>query len=284
MKNPFQRGENGGGSFLPQEYVERKAEMRANLLCLSLFGVVMFGVVGAFFVTNRQWLTVKRSREAIASQYALEAARIEQLKLLEKQRAEIVQRAEVSNSLIEHVRRSVLLGELANRKPDEITLLEVQLIGKRIVDKPKDPAPVTPAATQQTKNLSAKSGNVAMIHVPQGKPDAAEKVAPPRFDHTIKLTGVAKSNTNIADYLASLKACPLLDNVDLKYIKETTIEKLELRKFELEAAIRRDADTGGMEVATGKTPEGMPGSDPTRMRSGVQAKPSITVVQPKGEE
>jgi Tfp pilus assembly protein PilN len=282
MRNPFQRSDHGGGSFLPQEYVERKAEMRANLLCLGLFGVVMFGVVGAFFVTNRQWLTVKRSREAIASQYALEAARIEQLKLLEKQRAEIVQRAEVSNSLIEHVRRSVLLGELANRKPDEITLLEVNLIGKRIVEKPKDAAPAAPS--QQTKSLGAKSGTVAMIQVPQAKTDAPEKVAPPHFEHTIKLTGVAKSNTNIADYLASLKACPLLENVDLKYIKETTIEKLELRKFELEAAIRKDADTGGMEVAKTKEPEGMPGSDPARMRTGGQSKSAITVVHPKGEE
>src|SRR3954469_13856228 len=134
MMNPFQSafgGGKGGGSFLPQEYVERKAELRANLLCLGLFGVVMFGVVGAFFVTNRQWLKVKQSREAIASQYAQEAARIEQLKLLERQKAEIVQKAEVSTALIERVRRSVLLSELANRKPDDVTLLEVQLTGKR---------------------------------------------------------------------------------------------------------------------------------------------------------
>jgi Tfp pilus assembly protein PilN len=267
--------------------------MRANLLCLGLFGVVMFGVVGAFFVTNRQWLAEKRDRERIAGQYAQEAARIEQLKLLEKQRAEIVQRAEVSNALIEHVRRSVLLSELANRKPDDVTLLEVALTGKRIVDQPKD-KPTTPAPTQQVKNLGAKAGNVAMIQVPPQKDKEPEKVAPPRVEHTVKLTGVAKANTNIADYIASLKACPLLDNVDLKYIKETTIEKVELRKFELEAALRKDADTRGMEVVDTKPVEGMPGADPVRTRSGAAAAPAaapnksskstVTVVHPKGEE
>lgn len=282
MRNPFLRGDSGSGSFLPQEYVERKAELRANLLCLALFGVVMFGVIGAFFVTNRQWLTVKRARESIAAQYAAEAAKIEQLKLLEKQKAEIMQKAEVSTALIERVRRSVLMGEISNRKPDDITLLEVSMTGKRVKEEPV--ASSTPApAVQQVKNLSGKGSTVAMIQTPAEKPRQAERIMPPRFEHTIKLTGVAKSNTNIADYLAALKACPLLENVDLKYIKETTIDKLELRKFELEAVVRKDADTRGMETAETRQPEGMPGSDPGRLKS-AESKPSITVVHPKGEE
>jgi Tfp pilus assembly protein PilN len=283
MKNPFKRSEQGSGSFLPQEYVERRAELRGNLLCLALFGVVMFAVVGAFFVTNRQWLTVKRSRDAIASQYAQEAARIEQLKLLEKQKAEIMDKAEVSTALIERVRRSVLLSELANRKPDEVTLLEVSLTGKRFQETPVA-QPTGPQPGGGVKNLAGKPSNISTIQVPQAKDKAPDKVMPPRFEHTVKLVGVARTNNDIADYIASLRACTLLDNVDLKYIKETTIEKLELRKFELEAAIRKDADTRGMEVAdTGKKPaQGMPGADPSKMRPTPQSKPSVTVVHPKG--
>src|ERR1043165_5598637 len=250
MRNPFLRGDSGGGSFLPQEYVERKAEMRANLLCLGLFGVLMFAVVGAFFVTNRQWLQVKRSREAIASQYAAEAAKIEQLKLLERQKNEIVQKAEVSTALIEQVRRSVLMSELANRKPEEITLLEVVLTGKRVQDAPQAQGP--PVNVQQVKSLSAKTSTVATIVTATTEKAKTEKIMPPRFEHTLKLTGVAKANNDIADYIAALKACTILDNVDLKYIKETTIEKVELRKFELEASIRKGADTRGMEAAAAK--------------------------------
>lgn len=281
MKNPFLRSAEFSGSFLPQEYVERKAELRANLLCLLLFGVVMFGVIGAFFVTNRQWLTVKRSREAIAAQYAQEAAKIEQLKLLEKQKAEIMEKAEVSTALIERVRRSVLMSELSNRKPDDITLLEIALVGKRIQDQPPPAPPRGPTAQPPaTKNLSGKSGTVATIQTPDKK-DKPEKVSAPRFESTLKLTGVARGNNDIADYLAALKACTLLENVDLKYIKETSIDKLDLRKFELEATIRHDADTRGMEVADQKPAEGMPGADPGRAKAN---KPSITVVTPKRDE
>ena len=43
----------------------------------------------------------------------------------------------------------------------------------------------------------------------------------------------------------------------MKYIKDTTIDKLDLRKFELEAVIRSDADTRGMEVADEKPAQGM---------------------------
>lgn len=284
MRNPFTRPDLGMGSFLPQEYVERRAELRANLLCLALFGVVMFGVVGAFFVTNRQWLTVKRARDAIAAQYAQEAARIEQLKLLERQQAEIMDKAEVSTALIERVRRSVLMSELANRKPDEVTLLEVVLTGKRVQEAP--PPSALPPPTQ-VKNLGNKPGAVAMMTTPGEKPRASARVMPPRFEHTIKLVGVASTNNNVADYIASLKACPLLDGVDLKSIKETTIDKVELRKFELEAVIRRDADTRGMETAeleNARPIEGMPGDDPTRTRTGGKPKSSITVVPPKPEE
>ena len=37
MRNPFQRTDPGSGSFLPEDYVARKAELRANLRasCIS---------------------------------------------------------------------------------------------------------------------------------------------------------------------------------------------------------------------------------------------------------
>jgi hypothetical protein len=90
LKNPFARNDGSGGSFLPHDYVTRKAELRANLLCLALFGVVMFGVIAAFFVTNRQWLQVREAQRTITTQYSQEAAKIDQLSRLESQKAEIM--------------------------------------------------------------------------------------------------------------------------------------------------------------------------------------------------
>lgn len=277
MKNPFVRSETPAGSFLPEEWVERRAEIRANILCLTLFAIVMAGVVGAFFVTSRQWLQVKRARDTIAAQYAQEAARIEQLKFLEKQRSEIIQRAEVSTALIERVRRSVLLSELANRKPDDITLLEVVLTGKRVQDPPPQAQATPPAsgsATGPLQSLGGKGGVSATIRTVQAPRPEQEKVRPPRFEHAVRLTGVARDNASIADYLSALKACPLLENVDLKYIKEATIDKQEMRQFELEAGLRRDADTRGMESVRSGPVRGMPGDDPVRRA------PSGVIVHP----
>src|SRR5204863_10208748 len=108
--------------------------------------------------------------------------------------------------------------------------------------------------------------NISTIQT-SAAPKAPEKVMPPRFEYTIKLIGVARANNDVADYIQALKGCPLLDNVDIKTIKETLIDKVELRKFELEATIRAAADTSGMEVAdkAQKAIQGMPGADPNKM-------------------
>ncbi|MBX3377596.1 MAG: PilN domain-containing protein [Phycisphaeraceae bacterium] len=261
MWKPFVRPDQQGASFLPQDYVARKAEMRANLICLGLFGVVMFGVIAAFFVTNRQWLHVRRSQQAITAQFSQEAIKIEQLKQLEKQKNEMMEKAEITTALVERVPRSILMAELITRMPDDITLLELTLVSKRIKDTPPPKEATKTTTSPQIKTLSsaAKPGTGKSVEPP--KP---EKVTPPRFEYTLKLVGVARVNNNIADYIQALKNCPLLENTDLKYIKEVTIEKMDLRKFEIEASIRKDADARGMEPLKDLNARGAPGASPTR--------------------
>jgi Tfp pilus assembly protein PilN len=298
------RLDSSGGSFLPADYVARKAEMRANLLCLSLFGVVMFCVVAAFFVTNRQWLQVRREQENITKQYSKESTKIEQLNLLKEQKTEMLEKAEITTALIEKVPRSRLLTELVNRMPQDITLLELALVSKRI----KDPA-VAPTAggdkgpaiksLAPVKSASAPAAGPrrpgAPAPVSKDPKPAPEKPQAPKFEYTLQLTGVAKVNASIADYISALKACPFLDGVDLKYIKETTIEKLELRKFEIQATIKPDADARDMTTPNELISSGAVGADPARSAEAVVDKggkkkpklPSLTVHtsgQKPGEE
>lgn len=273
MRNPFLRDEQSG-SFLPSDYVNRKAEMRANLICLGLFGVVMFAVVSAFFVTNRQWLQVRSAQKSITVQYTQEAAKIEQLKRLEQQKSEMMTKAEVTTALIEKVPRSILLAELITRMPADLTLLELQLVSKRIKEAPagKPGAGVGGGI----KNLSGKpAGSQAGKVTPEAKAEETEKVAPPKFDFTLRLQGVGRSNQNIADYLQSLKQCTLLESVDLKYIKETTIDKMDLRKFEIEITLKKDADARGIAPIENLTSAGAPGESPT--------KPMVVAPTPGGK-
>jgi hypothetical protein len=282
MRNPFLKAEQSGGSFLPQEYVARKNEMRANLVCLSLFGVVMFGVVAAFFVTNRQWLQVKAQQKSVTVQYTQEGAKIEQYKRLEAQKSEMMDKAEITTALVEKVPRSKLMSEVVTRMPKDITLLEVQLIGKRIKDVPgqQQPAAMAPGAI---KTLGGKpSAQISGAKIPAAPPPSKERISAPRLEFTLKLIGVARVNQDVSDYLTSLKACSILENVDLKIIKETTIEKLDLRRFEIEASIRKDADARGLEHVDLRTLTvgGVPGTDPTRA-GGAPGNVSISNVPEK---
>ncbi len=289
MKNPFLRVDQSNASFLPQEYVARKNELRANLFCLGLFGVVMFGVISAFFVTNRQWLTVRDQQKAITVLHTKEAAKIEQYKRLEEQKSDMMQKAEITTALVEKVPRSKLISEIVTRMPKDITLLEVNLVSKRLKEAPPAPSmgvglPGGKGGPGQIRTLGGKPpGGIAAAKGPAApKPEEKkERIAAPKFEFTVKLVGVARVNTDVADYLQSLKACSVLDNVDLKYIKETTIEKLDLRKFEIEATIRKDADARGLEHVDLRTATagGVVGADPKRSGGSGSAATTVNVTE-----
>ncbi len=267
MNNPFKKpagSASAGGSFLPGEYVTKKTETRASLIGLSLFGVVMLGVVGAFFMSNRRWANIRQERELINTHYTQEAQKIEQLKQLETQRGQMMDKAGVVAALIEKVPRSILMAELTQRMPKDVTLLEMELKSKRL-DKEKSvadsAAAVGKAAASKVKNLSsnakdapkktdaksdpkAKADSKAKGKGKDGKDGAAEapKVVAPNFEFTMTLGGVAGVNNDIASYLGNLQSCPLFESVELQYIKESMMNDLSLRRFEITAKLKPEAD------------------------------------------
>ncbi|MDX2016829.1 MAG: PilN domain-containing protein [Planctomycetota bacterium] len=228
------------GGFLPQDYVEKKAEVRASLLGGIMFLLVMGGVAGAYLVTTGRWSEIRSQQSVIDEAYEAEAKKIDQLKALEAQRTTMLEKAEIVTSLIEPVPRSVLLAELMLRMPSGVSLLDFELKGKR-VDPPAPPPPTT-----GTKSLSGSQPRGAVTPTSGGKDGKAEppkpKVQAPRFDVKVKITGVAKAQGEIADYLAALNSCDLLEKVELLYIQDTIIKDVDLRKFEIEAMIRPGAD------------------------------------------
>ncbi len=102
---------NTNASFLPDDYLDQKAERRTNLISLVLFAVVMLGVFLAFLVTNQKWSDVKNHQERINAHYQEAAQQITELVELEEQKSEMLLRAEIAAALVERVPRSVLLAE-----------------------------------------------------------------------------------------------------------------------------------------------------------------------------
>lgn len=230
--------------FLPEDYIQRKAENRSNAISLVLFGVVMFCVIGAFLVTNRQWSTVRARQADINQQYAAETKKIEQLKTLEAQKAEMMEKAEITTGLIERVPRSILLAELINRMPDRVVLTEVQLASKRVKDRDTGKADPKKKDDPKAKSLAGKGapkGGKAKEAPPPEKP------RPPRLEFTMALNGLAASDEDVADFQSGLRACGLLDRVDVVSSQATTVDEVPMRKFRIEAAVRVDADARRIE-------------------------------------
>src|SRR4051812_3058349 len=105
MSNPFSPVSPASNSFLPEDYVARKTETRVNVLILGLFALVLGGVVAAFVVTNQRWQALRQRQANVNEQCVLEGHKIEQLNALENQRAQMMEKAEITAALVERVPR-----------------------------------------------------------------------------------------------------------------------------------------------------------------------------------
>lgn len=253
---PFSSQSNDGAdtSFLPHDYLVRKADRRTDILSLSLFAIVLFGVVGAFFVTNRQWSNVKAQQESINIRYIQAAKQIKQFKALQEQKTQMLAKAELTTALIEKAPRSLLLADLINRMPNKLSLLEFDLTSKRIDTKPgrRTNKPRKP------KSLAGR-GSRANGRSSNTKEEKAVHPKPPQYTTTLVLIGVAPGHEEVSSYLTALEDSPLLKDVDLKFSEVTMFDNRDLNKFRIEAKLRADVDARRVEPLA--VPRGAFGGD-----------------------
>lgn len=235
------RTPGGGQSFLPEDYLQKKAERRAIAISLFLFLVVVVGIVGAFFVTYRQWTMVKATQEQVNKDFAAETKKIEQLKQLEAQRDELKEKADITLALVERVPRSILLAELINRMPEQLTMTEMEIKSKRIQEQKAAPKPSGLAGPKTLAEVKASQKAEA------AKPAAPAIPTPPRFEFRVELSGLAGSDDDVADYYQRLVQCPLLDRVDMIFSSDTKVDDVQMRKFKIEATIKAAADARAIE-------------------------------------
>jgi hypothetical protein len=114
----------------------------------------------------------------------------------------------------------------------------MKLKSKRI----EPPKPVANPADKKVKTLASSKKVAAEAPAAAAATAPKEEVKAPKFEFTLNLQGVAGVNNDISDYLTSLKGCTLLDRLELPYIQVTTVDQVELRKFEIQANIATNAD------------------------------------------
>ena len=245
MSNPFRPVSPASSSFLPEDYIARKTETRVNVLILGLFALVLGGVVAAFVVTNRHWHEIRARQDVVNEQWALEGAKMEQLKALEQVRAEMMEKAEITAALVERTPRWAVLGEVTLRMPTDMRLDSLMIKCTRTESSAAPPPGKGTSPPPLVKSLTDKITGAAPA--PE-KP----KVTPPRFSYAMTIVGSTAKNTDVADFLASLKNSPILSSVELTYIREAKEKDRDLRKFEILAQLRSDADTGKLAASLQK--------------------------------
>ena len=224
-------------SFLPEDYLEERAERRTNLISLVLFGVVMIAVFAAFLVTNREWTQVRAAQEAINSQYQLAARQIDELTELEQQREQMLNKAELAAALVERVPRSILLAELINRMPPRLSLLEFELKSEKV------------RAPRQLPKNRRVGRQRAPKRAPTREQASAEqqKIELPRQVVTISMVGVAPTDVEVSRFMKALTSYSLLRNVTLDYSEEREMDGRMMRQFGIRMKLARNADVRRVE-------------------------------------
>ena len=214
-------------SFLPDDYLERKARRRAIILCGALWIIVLAGIGGAFSVTERSMREVERRHDQIVREYTEAARRIEQVKQMHDQQRRIVQHAQLAASLVEKVPRSNLLAVLTNNLPTGVSLLDFSLESRARVT-----APITGNSFDQRKaaldaQRTAESGAIPEV---------------PKEEVPLKLTGVAETDVQVAQYMSKLNASNLLKDVNLVISESVKENKQTMRRFQIEMMINPNAE------------------------------------------
>jgi Tfp pilus assembly protein PilN len=223
-------------SFLPDDYLERKAQRRSNALCAGLFLVVMLAMGSAFALTERSLRGIEGDYARVDKEFNEAAARIKQVQEMQDKQRRMAYQADLTASLLEKVPRSYLVAEITNAMPPGVSLLDMALDSKV-----KSVAQGEQQTAAFQKKKPAKPG--------EAKPEAP-KAQPKALDTTLKVSGVADSDVQVAQFINRLSRSHVLRDVNLVISDEykptdkeekTSKDEAPLRRFVIEMSLEPNA-------------------------------------------
>ena len=232
-------------SFLPDDYLERKARRRANALCAALSVIVMGAIASAFYLTERSMNEVEARAAKVETEFTEAARSIDQVNKMKAQQQKIVHQAELAASLVERVPRSNLLAEFTNALPAGASLLDLSLESKaKLKLKPA-------AGDSKAVKKKPKKGETGAA--------AAAAPEPMQFDVQVKVTGIADSDTQVAHFMTKLSTSTLVKDVNLVISSSFKQDDREMRRFQIEmlqnpaAEVKDEASKKGATAAVETT-------------------------------
>ena len=222
-------------SFLPDDYLERKAVRRTNVIFAILFVIVAGGAFGAFTYA-KNGVKEARERNATAKTDKAQAARpIEQFQKLQEKQRTMAMQAELTSSLIEKVPRSFLLAEMTNSLPTGVSLVDFVMESRK---RQAPAAPPKPAFEMKQANST-----------PAPQPSAQRA----QYDIALKVTGMAGNDVQVAQFITRLNSSKLLKDVNLIVSEEFKSVDEKLRKFQIEMMLNPAAEIDPMSGKQTKT-------------------------------
>lgn len=214
-------------SFLPDGYLERKARRRSNLVCGSLAIVVLGGVGLTWSLTRNSVRQVQAEHTAVERDYSEAAKKIEQVRAMQTQQQTVARQADLTAALLEKVPRSFILAEVTRALPETTSLLDFSLESK-----------VRGGASAAAAAAAASAA---------GKGDAKANVfdanpQPKAYDVTMKLTGIAVNDIQVAQMIARLGRSKLFSDVNLVVTDEFGQSEPKMRKFQIELTLNPAAN------------------------------------------
>lgn len=212
-------------SFLPEDYLERKTQRKMNVVCATVFAVVVTGIAGTFLAHERGKRELDAREATVTTEYEQAARRIEQVKQMQEKQRQMAHQAELASSLLEKVPRGNVLANLTNNLPAGVSLLDLSLDSH---------VRATPQPVYATKFEKKQ----AELRKTKALPEIQAKV----YDVRMLLSGVAFNDLQVAQYVTKLSSCSLFRDVNLIVVEEHKLDDQQLRKFQIEMTVNPDAN------------------------------------------
>jgi hypothetical protein len=198
-------------SFLPDDYLERKAQRRSNALCAGLFLIVMLGMGSAFALTERSLRGIEGEYEKVEKEFTDAAGQIKQVEQMQDKQRRMAHQADLTASLLEKVPRSYLVAEVTNSMPPGVSLLDFALDRK-----------VKSVAVSETQQAAfqKKAKTAADKKAAAAAAAAAPKGQPKSLDVTLKISGVSDNDVLVAQFINRLGRSRVLRDVNLVISEE----------------------------------------------------------------
>lgn len=217
-------------SFLPDGYQQRRRRRRTMVAGVTALVVVVTAVAGAIFLAERSLRQVEREDADVTRAFDDATQRVDSFRQQRQEQIAAAQRARLAASLTDGVPRSNILAELTNALPTGASLIEISL-----EPRPRqDAAPAGGTAFDMKKaalEARRKAENPTLSEIPAQ-------------DDMLKVSGLAQTDAQVAQYLSQLSHSPLFHDVSL-LISETQAAPgaagVIMRRFQIQLTVNPSA-------------------------------------------